>query len=352
MAGRFSGARKERGVPRLGILAADEYLRSPQNRGLLGKGYEVRDFSDWAAWASKELLARCRSVDVLITGRRSPMLPLDLASDFGRLRYVCHLHGTIRHLVPKRLIEAGLVVTNWGDNVWHVAEGAMALVLSQLKQLTALSHHTKGGPNCCIRQAYRPSLKGRDVGLYGFGPVGRHMADLLRPFGAKVAIYDPYAKRVPRWVRRCETLRDLFATCQIISIHCGLNDQTRGSVTRDLLALLPQGGLLVNTARGAIVDEKALADLVGARRLIAGIDVIQDESDWPASPLAPHGGAVLTHHHVSGAAGSGATHEWRQSLEYHTWRKVPRHALANLDAFRRGKPLKYVVTADVYDLKT
>ena len=198
-------------MPRLGILAADEYLRSPRNRALLGKGYQVRDFSGWAAWGAEKLLARCRSVEVLLTGRESPMLPLDLASDFGRLRYVCHLHGTIRQIVPKRLIEAGLLVTNWGDNVWHVAEGAMALVLSQLKQLTALSHHTKGGPNDCIRQAYQPSLKGRDVGLYGFGPVGRHMADLLRPFGAKVAVYDPYAKRVPRWICRCKTLRDLFA---------------------------------------------------------------------------------------------------------------------------------------------
>jgi phosphoglycerate dehydrogenase-like enzyme len=339
-------------VLRLGILAADEYLRSRENRALLANGYEVRDFGDWEAYTPKKLLARCRSVEVLLTGRESPMLPPALARGFGRLRYLCHLHGTIRHLVPKRLIEAGLVVTNWGDNVWHVAEGAMALLLSQLKQLTALSQHTKGGPNWCVYQAYRPSLKGRDVGLYGFGPVGRHMAGLLRPFGAKVAVYDPYAKRLPRWIRRCGTLRDLFATCQAVSIHCGLNAQTRGSVTRDLLELLPQGGLLINTARGAIVQEEALADLVGARRLIAGIDVIQDETDWPGSPLAPHGGAILTQHHVGGAAGSGTTDQWRQSLEYSTWRQVPRHALRNLEAFRRGKPLRYIVTAEVYDLKT
>jgi phosphoglycerate dehydrogenase-like enzyme len=161
-----------------------------------------------------------------------------------------------------------------------------------------------------------------------------------------VAVYDPYAKELPADIRRCATLRELFATCQIISIHCGLNDQTQDSVTRELLELLPQGGIVINTARGAIVDEAALAELVAAGRLLVGTDVIREEGHgkWPQSPLAPHPGSILTSHHIGGGKGYPPGHEPTPTL--------PDFVVHNLAAYRQGKPLLYVITAAEYDLKT
>jgi phosphoglycerate dehydrogenase-like enzyme len=330
----------------LGIFAKDEVFQDPEVQAQLREGYDVHSFHDWGDYDSSTLLNRMRSVEVAITGRASPKFPTELAKDLGHLRYLCHCHGTIRHLASKELIEAGLIVTNWGDAVEGVAEGAMAMLLCMLKQLTTLNEFAKGGEDRRIYQAFRCSLRGLNVGLYGFGPIGRHMARMLEPFGAKIAIYDPYAKDVPSHIRRCESLRELFATCQAISIHCGLNDQTKDSVTRDLLELLPQGGILINTARGQIVDERALGDLVGAGRLLAGLDVIYDEHkwDWQGSPVAPNPGSLLTLHKIGGGKGFPPDQKPKPEL--------PDFVLRNLAAYRNGQPLINVITAEVYDTKT
>jgi hypothetical protein len=99
-------------------------LRAMSERDLLalilGSGVSGANVKQVAA----TLLRKCRSVEVILTGRASPGLPPALAHDFGRLRYVCHLYGTIRHLVTKAHLQAGLLVSNWGENVFGVAEGA------------------------------------------------------------------------------------------------------------------------------------------------------------------------------------------------------------------------------------
>jgi phosphoglycerate dehydrogenase-like enzyme len=321
-------------------------FQDPDVRRQLSDGYEIHDFHDWKTYDPATLLARMRSVDMAIIGRASPRFPVELASDLGRLRYVCHCYGTIKPYIPKELVSAGLIVSNWGDAVESVAEGAMAMLFCLLKQLVTLNQFAKTGKDLRIYQEYRCSLRDLNVGLYGFGPIGRHMGRMLDAFGAKVAIYDPYAKDVPGHVRRCDSLRDLFASCQAISIHCGLNDQTKNSVTRDLLDLLPQGGIVINTARGHIVDEVALAGLVAEGRLLAGLDVIADEQkwDWAGSPLAPYPGTILTLHNIGGGKGFPPDKQPKPQL--------PNFARHNLVAFRTGQPLVNVVTAAEYDLKT
>jgi phosphoglycerate dehydrogenase-like enzyme len=329
---------------KLGILAGDDRFKDAELRARLARDFELHDFSDWRDHDAETLLERCRSVEVLLIARRSPRLPGELARDFGRLRYVCFLHGSIRPYVDKPLIEAGLLVTNWGEEVAGVAEGAMALLLCQLKQIVTLNAFAKGGADQRVWQMYPPTLQERDVGLYGFGPIGRHMGRFLEAFGARVAIYDPYAKEAPATMRRCATLRELFATCQIVSIHCGLNDQTRGSVTRELLELLPQGGIVINTARGGIVEETALAELVAAGRLLAGVDVIENEKDWPGSPLASLPGALLSKHKIGSGKGYPPDRQPKPTLPEFVWR--------NLEAYRSGRPLIHLIGAAEYDLKT
>jgi phosphoglycerate dehydrogenase-like enzyme len=328
----------------LGVLSTDDFFKHALHINALRKDFEVHDFRDWEKFDEKSLLERCRSVEVLIIGWHSPKLPKELAQDRGKLRYVCHLRGSIRKYIDKELVVAGLVVTNWGDDVEYVAEGAMTLLLCQLKQIPALDKFIKGGPDERIYQMFPSRLKNLDVGLYGFGPIGRHMARMLEPFGAKIAIYDPFAKDVPAHIRRCSTLKELFSTCPVISIHCGLNDQTRGSVNREMLELLPEGGVLINTARGHIVDEAALAELVQANRISAGIDVIQDEKNWPGSPLAPLKGAILTGHKIN--KGKGYPPGKEPILD------LPEHLVKNLEAYRSGKPLINIISAEIYDLKT
>jgi len=336
-------------MKRVGVFAADESLQNEQVLAQLSVGYDLVPHPNWRSYDPTALLNAMRDVDVIITGRSSPRLPDELAQNFGRLKWLCHCHGTVRHLVSKQLIAAGLIVTNWGDAVDGVAEGAMALLLCMLKQLPALDAITKtGGPwlpgDTRIFQAFPCTLKNLDVGLYGFGPIGQHMARMLEPFGPKIAIYDPYAKNIPPHIRVCSSLRELFSTCQAISVHCGLNDATHHSINAELLALLPQGAIIVNTARGAIIDEHALAAAVSAGRVLAGIDVIEHEKDWSQSPLATLSGVVLTGHRVG--SGKGFPPNAKPAP------KLPDFVLHNLLAFNENKPLINVITADIYDLKT
>jgi len=223
----------------------------------------------------------------------------------------------------------------------------LALMLACLKQLRGLQAWCESGKREDPRmyQNYPCTLFGARIGIYGFGPIGRKMAALLAPFSPRLAIYDPYASEMPPGAQRCETLEALFDHSDIVTLHCGLNDATRDSVTADLLDRLPQGGILVNTARGAIVDEAALATRVHAGRLLAGVDVVREEGPaWGDTPLAGTLNAVLGAHNIS--KGKGA--------EPSFWgpRRLPPHVVENLRALSTGAPLKNVITPEMYDLKT
>jgi phosphoglycerate dehydrogenase-like enzyme len=196
-----------------------------------------------------------------------------------------------------------------------------------------------------VWQAYSIHLHEMRVGLYGCGPIGRQLAASLVALGAKVAVFDPHIEQLPPGdVKHCQTLEELFESCPAVVVMCGLNDQTRNSVTRELMEKLPQGGVLINTARGPIVDEKALAELVARGRLLAGCDVIRDEGDWPGSPLTGLDGAVLTHHRVGPGKGYPPGEE--------PLTPIPDHCLENLRAYADRRPLEHVVSLEMYDLKT
>jgi len=309
-------------------------------------GFDYEFWPDHKNWDEAEYLRRLRDVDAIVTHRASRKVPPGLAEERGRLRLLAHCAGTVRHLVDRRHIEGGLLVTNWGDRVFGVAEASLALLLACLKQIPAIHRHVSSDwqDDRRIHQGFPCTLADMDVGLYGFGPIGRHMAQLLEPFGTRVAIYDPYAEDVPSGIRVCGELRELFATCQAISLHCGLNDATRDSVTAELLALLPQGGILVNTARGPIVDEGALAREVANRRLLCAVDVIRNEREWARSPLHGLDGAILTGHIIGGGKG------------YPPDRKPPRElpdfVVDNLRALVEEREPIHLIDAGIYDLKT
>lgn len=311
-------------------------------------GQEIIPWPDCAQITAAELANRCRQVDAVVMARHSPALPEELIPERGRLRLVVFMHGSIKHVITRAHLEAGLLVSNWGDNVFSVAEGALALLLASLKQIPGLQRFLRNDwrddPRIC--QAYPCTLRKRRVGLYGFGPIGRHMERLLRPFEAEVAIYDPFAKDLPLGVRVCTSLRELFSTCEIISIHCGLNPSTQGSVTGELLDLLPQGAVLVNTARGHIVDEAALIERVHAGRLLAALDVLENEKRWAQNALQQETGAILSGHLIGGGKG------FPPALIAASKRMLPDFVLTNLQALTSGQPLTNLIEAATYDLKT
>jgi phosphoglycerate dehydrogenase-like enzyme len=117
-------------------------------------------------------------------------------------------------------------------------------------------------------------LRGKRVGIIGLGGIGSTLVGLLQPFGVEVAAYDPY---VDRGIRRVD-LRELLSTSDYVVVTCPLTEQTRGMLGREQLALMKRSAYLINTARGGIVDEAALYELLRDRKIAgAAVDVFASE---------------------------------------------------------------------------
>ncbi|RRJ98804.1 hydroxyacid dehydrogenase [Opitutaceae bacterium TAV3] len=226
---------------------------------------------------TEDWLATLRRIQptILITGWHTPALPQEwIESPEFSLRYLCHLAGTVKHVCPRRVLERGVLVSNWGSTVNHtIAEHALLLVLGALR---STAQWNAWQPDTHNQQAIASSwhdakttlrtrsLRGRRVGLHGLGSIARETIKLLRPFNVTLSAFSdgvPAMEFQNCDVRQCASLEELFSTNEII-IECeALTPASRGSVTEKLLALLPDDAVFVNVGRGEVVDENALARL-------------------------------------------------------------------------------------------
>lgn len=302
------------------------------------------------AWTDEDKTKLAREHDVIISGWGGSSIPPELARNPGKLRYICHLTGTLRGQIGPELVDSPIAVTNWGDvPAFGIAEGALALLLASLKNLHPHIEDKRAGT--WTRQPGRfgnGSLRGLRIGFYGVGAIGRRFAEMLRPFGALLHGYDPNVAELPSGMRRVESLRELFLQADVVSLHAGATDETRRTVTGDLLKLLPDGGILINTARGALVDEDALFAELGTGRLRAGLDVL-DQPEYgdalsPTHPARQYPNLILTAHTVGG-------NHWPPGLE-ETLQPLHEVALDNLGRFVRGEDLLHRITPVRYGLMT
>jgi phosphoglycerate dehydrogenase-like enzyme len=309
-------------LPADGLLATE--LRKFGPLEIVEQG---RELSDDAA------LARLREADVVLTMWGSRPIPAGLARDPGKVRYILNLTGTCRPYIPLEIIRSGIPVTNWGDAPARaVAEGAMALLLAVLKDLRSRDGKRRG------------TLRGLRLGLYGCGAIGRRFVRMIVPFEPELLVFDPYAKELPAECHRVESLPALFEQSEAMVIWAGLSEQTRRSVTAELLAKLPDHGILINAARGEIVDQEALFAELKSGRLRAGLDVLNNDDYAPAGyDVQAWPNLILTPHNIASA----------------NWPKRPpqlseadRIALDNLQNFLDGKPLKFIMNETRYNLST
>lgn len=247
-----------------------------------------------------------RGVDILLTGWGAPVLDTAFLSHAPRLRAVLVAAGSVRHLTTPAFWERGIpIVSAAAANAVPVAEFTLAQVLLGLKQAhriareVASSRRFPSDPD--VPGAYRSR-----VGLLGLGHIGRLVAGHLARFDVEVLATDPVAS--PDAARqagvRLVPVEELFATCHVVSLHAPLLPETRGTVGARLLNSLGPGATLINTARGALIDETAAAQVLRARPdLTAVLDVTHPEPPAHDSPLFTLPNVVLTPH-LGGALGA------------------------------------------------
>ncbi len=200
-----------------------------------------------------------------------------------------------RNIVIRTLREDGPLL----QNLTPAAELSWALLMACARKLPAALAHVHAGK--WVREEFPGTmLNGRRLGLIGLGRIGGWMSRYARAFGMDVVGHDPHQQVLPTDVRRVPLL-ELFRTSDFISVHVHLNAETTGLVSKALLNEVKLGAVLINTSRGAIVDEAAmLAALESGRLAGVGLDVLEGEPKIDDHPLVrysrTHPNVLITPH--------------------------------------------------------
>lgn len=286
-----------------------------------------------------------RKYDVLLTMWQSPHVPNELAENPGNLKYICNITGEMSGWIDYDIIKSPYItITNWGDApAYGVAEGAFSLLMAVMKDIPKHIKEAKENGEGIVTDT-QTSLYKRRIGIYGAGAIGKRFIEFLRPFEPIIYVYDPYIKSIPDGVIITESLEELFENSQIIVIHAGLTDATKGSVTGELLSKLPDGGIVINTARGQIIDYEALKAEIISGRLRAGLDVVTKKNMPDINdPIRECDNVIFTNHHIG-------TGNW--GIDPDTLDFAAQNCLMNLERFSLGQELKFVMTPERYKLST
>lgn len=238
--------------------------------------------------------------DVYMTGWGSPRLDARILDSAPKLKLLVHLCGTVVPFVSDEMWERGVRVISGNDFFAEsVAEGTIGYMLTALRDIPKYSTRLKNEKKWKTAADTNRGLLGKSVGIVSYGAIARHLVRMLQPFRVNIKIYDikPLPEADKEKYRLTEaSLEEIFSTCDIVTVHTPLNDQTHHLIGEDLLALLPEDALFVNTSRGAIVDQAALERQLAFGRFRALLDVYEKEPLPAESPLYALDNVILMPH--------------------------------------------------------
>jgi phosphoglycerate dehydrogenase-like enzyme len=251
-----------------------------------------------------DVLAR---TEILVTGWGCARLDEAVLDAAPRLRAVLHSAGSVKSFATPALRERGVAVSSAAAaNALPVAEYTLAMILLAGKDvLTARERMRTSRTSAGWGVIPGIGNYGRRVGVVGASRIGRRVLDLLRPFDLRPALTDPYVDERQAAVLGVPLLPldDLLRTSDIVTVHAPETPETHHMIGRRELALMPDGAVLINTARGALVDHDALVTELRAGRLTAILDVTDPEPLPADSPLYDLPGAFVTPH-LAGSQGN------------------------------------------------
>jgi phosphoglycerate dehydrogenase-like enzyme len=291
--------------PRVIVLSGETLFRSffdlPRERRL-DRGFAWTRAADRRV--TKHLRRLLSDADALVTTWDSPRFGEELLSLAPRLRLVAHCGGEVKARFARPLFDRLVIANAPGPMAQRVAELAVTFLLMATRRVDAYREALRRPSNRIytrlhLEGAGNETLRGRSVGILGFGRIGGETARLLQPFGPRLLVHDPFvASRSVRAKGALPvSLRRLLRESEHLVVAAGLTDATRGLVGRAALRLLPDGANVVNVARGGIVDLAALTAEVRSGRLRCALDVTDPLEPLPVRhPLRRMRGAVLTPH--------------------------------------------------------
>lgn len=278
---------------------------------------------------AREALERA---DVLVAAWGAPRLSDADLDRAPRLRYLLYAGGQGSLLLPDSARERGIQVSNAGwVNAIPVAEFTVAMIVLANKRAFAARRLYRERRDRIDRELEFPDAgnRGKTVGVVGASRIGRIVIERLRGLEVQVQVYDPFLDEheAARLGVRLSGLHELMRTSDVVTLHPPLNASTTGMITAELLAAMRDGATLVNTSRGAIVDQDALLAQLRSGRIEAILDVTVPEILPRDSELYTLPNVFLTPH-ISGSMGTEI-------------RRLGEHVATELERIVRGRPLAF-----------
>lgn len=274
--------------------------------------------------------------DAVLTSWRCPAFDAALMASLDRLRVIAHAAGSVKPIVTPAVWKNGVRVSSGNGPLGvGVAETALGMTISSLKNLWRLANSASAG-GWREEQGGVRELFDITIGVVGAGRAGAHYIQLLRPFEVDIVLYDPTlsAEQAAELGARKVELDELLAGSDLISIHAPSIPATHHLFNAERLRAMKDDAILINTARGSLIDEDALVAELRRGRLFACLDVTDPEPPPADHPFRTLPNCVLAGH-VAGAINNGL-------------RRLGRFAAAELRRFFADEPLHgEVVEADL-----
>ncbi len=284
--------------------------------------------------SSSELLPRASGAEIILTNKVP--FPAETLDQLPDLKYIGVLATGFNIIDLKAATQRNITVTNIPSYGTHsVAQHAISLLLELTNQTALHSESSRQGnwsrnADWSFAQTPLVELAGKEFGVVGYGRIGQQTARIAHALGMKIKAYDHNMNKGPKdypftWI----SLKGLLEECDVISLHCPLVEDTRGLINAQTLKRMKPSAYLLNTSRGPLIDEQALANALNADQIAgAGLDVLVEEPPVSGSPLLSAKNCIVTPHIA------WATQEARSRLLD--------IAISNIQAWVSGSPANVV----------
>jgi glycerate dehydrogenase len=284
----------------MNIVILDGYTANPGDLSWQGLE-EIGEVTVYDRTKADETVARAADADIVLTNK--VIISREIIVQLPRLKYIGVLATGYNVVDIEAAHERGITVTNVPA---YSTESVAQMVFAHLLTVTNRTEHyaienrngrwTKN-PDFCYWDFPHMELAGKTFGIVGLGNIGRRVAEIATAFGMHVkALTSKSADALPANIEKA-TLESILSTSDVLSLHCPLTDKTRHLINRETLQQMKPTAILINTGRGPLVDDQAVADALSGGRLAAFCaDVLTEEPPKADNPLLKQPNAYMTPH--------------------------------------------------------
>jgi D-3-phosphoglycerate dehydrogenase len=240
-------------------------------------------------------IEEAKDADILIIANMP--LKAEVINACPKLKYIDVAFTGVDHVALDAAKAKGIAVSNAsGYSTVAVAELTLAMILSLLRYVPQVDAVCRAGGTKA--GFIGTELEGKTVGLVGTGAIGGRVAQLVHAFGAKVIAYNGFSKKADTELIKYMPMKDMMEQADIVSLHCPVTEQSKGIINAETISYMKPTAILVNEARGPVVDSQALADALNSGKIAgAGIDVFEKEPPLDTThPLLHAKNTIVTPH--------------------------------------------------------